>query len=272
MKNSGTLIGLGCTFLLAACGGGGGGSASSPVPPPAMPGEPGGLFSGTLEDCGAGCPIDTFAMIDDNGEWFMFFERYDVGVNWGRLTVSGSTFTGTRLRYDPAPSGHRDFGYPPSAPAVLDDPSQSDRSISGNFVERESIQGNFTLGPNSNTRFILDYDDQHAAGSSLATLAGMFSASDATGFSLTYTIDPDGTVSGSDSTGCMVTGNVTAVDPAFNLYRFDLSFAGCGSGAQGAYSGNGALLVSGAPGGENLYLFALSGDETRLVVLDLPRI
>ena len=274
---------LGSTLLfslaLGACGGSGGnrgGGSSSPPPPPQPPTQasPGGLFTGLLEGCGAGCPVETTAFVADDGEWFMRFGPFSNNVNWGMLSVDGSSFDGTRLRYGTeAPFGPpRDFGFPPTGPAVLDDPVQTERAVDGTFAERQTLQGTFVFNSQRDTTFDLAYDVQYDRDSSLATLSGMYSAADNSGFTLTYTIGDDGTLSGTDSTGCAVNGTAAVVDPAFNSYRFDVSFTGCGAGAQGPYSGNGTLVDSDAPSGESLLFFVLAEDESLLVVLELPRL
>lgn len=263
-------------LVFSACGGGGGSPppAAAPPPPPPVQASPGGLFSGLLEGCGAGCPIETTALVADNGEWFMRFGPFSNNVNWGQLSVSGSSFDGTRLRYGTeAPFGPpREFGFPPTGPAVLDDPVRTERAIDGTFAERQTLEGTFVFNSQRDTTFDLTYDPQYDRDSSLATLSGMYSAADTTGFALTYTISDDGAVSGSDSTGCTVAGTVAVVDAAFNSYRFDVSFSGCGAGAQGPYSGNGTLIDSDAPSGESLLFFVVAEDESLLVVLELPRI
>ena len=55
---------------------------------------------------------------------------------------------------------------------------------------------------------------------------------------LTITVNGSGNLSGSDSGGCIYSGNVQIIDSAYNIYRLNIRVANCGQ-FDGSYVGLG---------------------------------
>jgi hypothetical protein len=62
-----------------------------------------------------------------------------------------------------------------------------------------------------------------------------------TGASGSLTLSESGSLSGSDSYGCAYSGQITVLDPQFNLIEFSMKVAACGSW-NGTYRGYGAKV------------------------------
>jgi hypothetical protein len=62
----------------------------------------------------------------------------------------------------------------------------------------------------------------------LATAAGVYTASDSSGYTLTVTIHRDGQLDGSDTKGCTLIGSVDVPDPAVNYYSAIADATTCG--------------------------------------------
>lgn len=266
------VLGVLVLMSLAACGGGGGGgggntSASPPTTGPAPSVSPGGIFNGEVTGCSTVCPVNTIVLVAEDGEWVGLDPSFAAGANAGNLTVTGTSFDSDRQRYAGFASS---FGFPPTAPAPRDNPGDA-RSFDGTLAERSRIEGTFEHNGARNTILDADYQQVYDDDSSLQTLMGMYSVDDGAGFTLTYTIDAMGTVTGSDTTGCVVNGEADIIDGDYNMYRFTMEFTGCGvNGAQGTLTGLGALLPRAMGGGQEL-LFAVSSADA-MVTLRLPKL
>lgn len=126
---------------------------------------------------------------------------------------------------------------------------------------------------------------------SLATLAGVYTRSTVTGYTITLAIGADGRLSGGDTRGCVLNGLATVPDPGRNLYRLTAALTSCGT-LNGDYTGMGTLvdatamsswlrempplatggmhgsgIMHGGPmntiptGARNLFMFALTSDQ-----------
>lgn len=265
------MVGAAALAGLAACGGGGGGgggggnNVSPPPPPPVADVAPGGIFQGEITGCSSVCPVNSLTLIAEDGEWIGLDPDFTAGANAGNLTVTGDSFDSDRRRYVGFPAS---FGFPPTTPATRDAPSDP-RSFDGTITERSRIQGTLEHNGSRNTRIDATYQQSYDNDSSLQTLAGMYSVDDGAGFTLTYSLDANGVFTGSDTTGCLVNGEAEIIDADYNMYRLELDFTSCGAiGAQGIFSGLGALLPQ-SGGGEEL-LFAVTSADA-MVTLRLPK-
>jgi hypothetical protein len=75
----------------------------------------------------------------------------------------------------------------------------------------------------------LSYSDVYRRPASLATAAGVYTASDGNGYTLTVTIQSDGQLDGSDTLGCVLIGSVAVPDPAVNYYSAVADATTCGT-------------------------------------------
>lgn len=111
------------------------------------------------------------------------------------------------------------------------------------------LQGRFEFRDRK-YEFAFEPHPAYLQGLTLDALAGVYARSaveqdDAQ--MMTLTIDPDGTVTGSHSNGCILNGVATVPDPARNMVRLDVELSSCGGDASsrrwnGNYRGLGVLL------------------------------
>lgn len=223
---------------LAACGGGGGGS--DPVPS----GETGnnsdananGIWLGTLTVNGSDSDL---AGLFYKGELFFgstfgFGELYE-----GSYSVSGNQITGDLNVYD------ENYGS-----------RINTATFSGNVSEKSKITADYSSAASSGS-FSLDYDALYGRNSSLNVITGIFSFSDGTGYTLTITIQNDGTFDGSDTNSCAYAGTVGIVDPAINVYDVELTITdmmNCPA-PEGVYNGYAVLSDDISPN-DSLIVFA----------------
>ena len=109
-------------------------------------------------------------------------------------------------------------------------PNQCIGILSGTIVPRQSIAGTATF-PNVTAVMSLTFNALYYLPSSLATISGSY-VELATGTA--FTISSDGAVFGQDATtGCVINGTVSIINPSYNVYGLEVSYANCtGSSAQ----------------------------------------
>jgi hypothetical protein len=76
---------------------------------------------------------------------------------------------------------------------------------------------------------------------SLDLLAGTFTRTTSIGYTMTWSFNQSGQLTGSDSRGCVFNGTVSVPDPTHNLYQIDATVTSCGI-LDGSYQGRGTLL------------------------------
>jgi hypothetical protein len=76
---------------------------------------------------------------------------------------------------------------------------------------------------------------------SLDEVAGVYTRSTSSGYTITMTIGANGELMGSDSKGCVFNGTLSVPDPARNMYAIEATVSSCGS-LDGNYRGMGALV------------------------------
>jgi hypothetical protein len=89
-------------------------------------------------------------------------------------------------------------------------------------------------------RFDLAPSSAYSRSLSLQNLAGVYTRSDSLLVfqeTLTWTIDPDGSMSGAHSSGCSYSGRISIPNPQRNLARLDVRLTGC-RGRRGAWNGS----------------------------------
>jgi hypothetical protein len=116
-------------------------------------------------------------------------------------------------------------------------------------VSNGGLQGRFDFRDRE-YEFAFEPHPAYLQGLTLDALAGVYTGSaveqdDAQ--MMTLTIDPDGTMTGSHSNGCILNGVATIPDPARNMVRLEVELSSCGEAASsrrwnGPYRGLGVLL------------------------------
>ncbi len=93
-----------------------------------------------------------------------------------------------------------------------------------------TLSGQYAPGDFSNCQPLnLSYSDVYRRPASLAAAAGVYTASDGNGYTLTVTIHSDGQLDGSDTLGCMLIGSFAVPDPAVNYYSAVADATTCGT-------------------------------------------
>jgi hypothetical protein len=204
------LCGLAIASLVSACGSVSGTSGAS-APAAVNTISPGGIWQGT--DGNNNLPIE--GVITEDGA-FTFTESNGV-VYAGTITMSGETFTGTFQGYT------TDASTP-----FWDGTTHATGSVSGTVVQQSvltvSIVLTTDLGATSYDKVRLTFDTLYNAGASLTKVAGNYQDESGT----VYSIDAKGMVFGqSVTTGCVVNGQVSVVNAAYDVYNVTVTIANC---------------------------------------------
>src|SRR5690606_9236246 len=148
---------------------------------------PGGTWHGEMITEPGGCD-DAAGLITEDGE--LHIVTADAEQTVGTIRVSGSNFTATLTAY--AADGE-----------VFEQNGKNiiQGSAKGTFVARKTFAGSASLGGVPASQFLFLYDDLYERATSLASISGTYSKSDSTGYPQTYTITPNGSVTGSDTNG-----------------------------------------------------------------------
>jgi len=200
------------SLALTACGGGGGGDGDSPPasqsPPPPANQSVGGIWEGTDSDGDAiiGLVTETgaFHFLDPDGQGF------------GTATVSNGSQVAASYTYV------ADLGT-----TFVDGSTGATCTLTGTVVERVSLSVNSqctttrgTTGQNSAT---LAFNALYNRDASLATIAGNYND-----VGDVLNINSGGVVFEQDaSEGCILNGQVTVVNAAYNAYQVQFTVSNC---------------------------------------------
>jgi hypothetical protein len=249
VKHFATLALLG---LLAACGGGGYGSGMT-----VTNASPGGIWTGTDSISG----LAVVGLVDEAGEFH--FIRTD-GVQYvGQAMVSGNTVS---ANFD---------GYTPFGSTFPDNSTHGMGTLSGTVQERSSLSGNtmFVTDANStsNGTISLTFNALYNSGSSFSAIAGNYT-DPATGD--TVSVSSAGVIFSQDATtGCVVNGNVSIINAAYDAYAVSYTYGNCiGTAAvlNGVqFSGLGTLDINTNPVQAIIGVNGKSGAVSYAVVLTL---
>ena len=194
--------------LMVGCGGNNGGScgygssygsSGGCSGPAVITGD--GYYEGTLTGQGNAQALPVVAIIADNGDGTIAGQDgtyYRLNVSLPRNDVTGTYFG---LSQGP--------NFPNGTQAT---------SGSVSAVASPNLSGTLSDQTGATESLAFNFDPAYNLGSSLATLAGSWSYTAASGFSLTATIRPDGTFSANDSNNCTYSGAFGLIDPNFNAY------------------------------------------------------
>lgn len=208
--------------LATACGGSGGGGGSKPAVQNAAVG---GLWEGQTNISGLGV-YDLIGIIAEDGT--AYFLQEDGMMYWGKVTSSGNSISSTL-------EGAGIMGLP-----LWDGSDGGSGSASGTIHARASISANSTfttaLGSRTTAAIALNYYSLYDTGSSLALIAGNYA--DALGlYAGVLNITSNGVVfMENPDTGCDINGQVSIIDPSYNAYGIEFSYANC-TGANAVFNG-----------------------------------
>jgi hypothetical protein len=227
-------------LFLIACSSGGG--SDDPIE-----NESGGIWRGTVA-VADDSSYEAIGFISEAGE--LRFLRNDGEQTVGTIQTNGSVgnkaFSGSIKSYAPIGEVY-----------ALNGQASISLSVSGFIAPKSSFSGDVTYNGIASSTVSFNYDDIYERDSSLAAISGIYSLSDGQGITETYTITSDGSITGSDTTGCVSNGAIQVLDPDFNMYRISLVVSNCGI-VNGSYSGLAALLDDGGSVSDTLG-FSLTG-------------
>jgi hypothetical protein len=205
-----------CALLASSgCGGGDGGGFQAQPPPPANAAV-GGIWQGRL----ASGP-NVLGLVSEAGDFHF-------------LASDGVQYFGTVSASTNAVSGNF-TGYTAFGTTFQDGTTRGTGTLTGTVQERSSLTGSTTFttsaGTNATDSITLTYSALYERDSSLQTAAGTF-RDVVTGDILS--IDSNGVafMQNPSSTGCVVNGTVSIIDPQFNVYRVQYTYGNC----QGQYT------------------------------------
>ena len=225
-------------LLLAACGGGGGDG------PKVSNAAVGGLWQGQVTISGQG-EYDLMGVIAEDGRGY--FLQEDGVMYWGTVRSSGNKITSTM-------TGAGIYDLP-----LWDGSSSGTGSLEGTIQARASIAASSTfttaLGARTTATISVSYAVLYDDDSSLALIAGNYA--DFVGiYSGVLNISSNGDLFLQDpDSGCVMNGRFAIINPAFNAYDVQLSYASC----TGTYADFNGVTFSGLAvydkDWEELYLF-----------------
>ncbi|MBT8088936.1 MAG: hypothetical protein KJO01_01880 [Gammaproteobacteria bacterium] len=208
-------------FLIPGCGGGGGDAVT--VTQPIVNANGGGIWVGqTTDDSQPGVTQDFVGVTTDSGE-FRFLSLDTFGQFIGTFTVSGNAASGTGLGWAP-------IGFTWTDGTVL-----TSVSITATVTERQQFNGSWSTGTSESGTFTFAYSDTHQRTSSFSKLSANWFYTDGL-YSVTISIDQNGSISGSDTDGCVYVGDASIPDASVNTYAFDVTVMSCGP-FNGMYAG-----------------------------------
>lgn len=242
MKRSLAIFAAFAALMLASCGGGSPAPSGGSGPQQNEAVTVNGAFGGTYTVQGAGS-LNVLGAISQSGFGF-FADSHGFLYVLPSLSTSGG-LSGTLNGYSP-PGGTFPNSSPTAQFSVTGSADASGTSITGTFSS-SGESGTFSLSPLTMLK------------PSLAGMAGTYS-----GFyigsglaSVNLTIASDGTVTGSDGTGCTIAGKITAASGG--IFTFAAN-SGTGVDCAGQLTGiafeSGSDFAAGASSGTYLYVGA----------------
>ncbi len=197
-------------FLLAlaisACGGSDG---AGPNQPPVTNVSPGGIWSG-LDSSGR----DIVALITEAGRFH--FINDDLSQGSGTLTVTNGNHIDGSFQLVTL------LGF-----TFVDGTTSADCTFSGTVVERQTITASVdcttTAGLRTQVTATLAYEALYDRDSSLALVSGNYQ-----GVQEVLNIAADGAMFSQDAgTGCVVNGQITIINAAYNAYDVEFTYSNC---------------------------------------------
>lgn len=207
---------------MVACGGGGSSSSTTPTET-SVELLPGGYATeiAFLD----GSSVEAATLISPSGDFVVLVDFDDITIGNLRIQSNGSVSgSGTDFYLD------------------LDGFWQTQRgTLSGEVMSARKAMIKATA-PGYESRSTLERDDQYSdLGVTFAELSGTYIMQTTGVYRTSVTILADGTIAGSDETGCAFNGSVAIPDTQYNIYEVSYTAANCREPQRnGQYSGLGA--------------------------------
>lgn len=186
--------------LVSACGGGGGGNNT-----PVVNAKAGGVYTGSITPNGQPTQQVVAALVTESGEARLLT---DIGTVFSaQLNTNGNNVAGNFTGFTDSGT----FGNGRSKTAGM---------LAGTISERASLNANYSAEAGDRGALQLAFNGAvYNQPSSLATLAGTFGYTTNSGYSVSYSVQSNGVLNGSDNQGCTYAGNFSIADARFAVYR-----------------------------------------------------
>ena len=218
------------SLTLAACGGGGGGTSTPTSNPPPGTESAVGLWKGTITSTGSGQTQQALGTVTDDGQFHLMTAN---GVNYvGQMAASPGNFSMTMS------------GYVPVGQTFPNGAQNGSMSFSGTVTSSGMMSGTYSGAGESGT-FSMTMDPMGTRSASMQMVAGTYTRSNSSGYTVTMTVDSNGQMTGSDTQGCVFNGTVSVPFPAHNFYGMNMTVTSCGA-LNGSYNGMGTLVDANA--------------------------
>lgn len=217
-------------MLASGCGGGSGGTASSaPSGTTGKAAATAGIYKGTITSTVSGQATPVVAMVGEDGQ-----------TTW--MGTDGHVWSGAM----PMTGTHFDASLMGRLYAGATFPDGSTAGMWTLHVDHAGGQmsGRFE-GAGDTGQFSLMLSSMWDRPATLPTLAGVYTRSTWSGYTMTLAVGSDGTLAGVDSSGCAINGTVSVPDATRNMYAISAGVSSCGV-LDGNYSGQGTLLDASA--------------------------
>jgi hypothetical protein len=235
LKNIGLYMLFVLGFLSIIATGDGGEDVQLLPPPPAAPPSPSGLYDGQFTSTVTGLPVATnvAAIVSEDLNAHIFGGDLHYA---GTVATDGDVLSGTLTQFLGRQAGF--FGVDGTRNITLD-----------GSIDTTGLFGDYS-GADDEGRFNLNYLSLYEQSSSLDLASGVWTFSEAPSggfvYTVTLTIDSDGDLFGSDTAGCIFSGQLNIIDETRNAYGVTASVTACGE-FDGDYTGLAHSFDFGAP-------------------------
>ena len=201
--------------------------------------SPSGIYFGQITTTVGANPvsIDVTGIVSEQGDVQLLLPIDAQRHYAGMVQVDGTSLSGALTEYRGAEG--RFLGIDEIAAATLDGTVSTADSLVGDYSSTLD-EGRFTLG------YLLSYETD----SSLDLMVGVWTLDLAAAgggvYTVTWDIDANGVIFGTDTNGCVFEGNVSLIDTRYNAYRIAVDVTFCGA-INGEYSGLAYLEAVGGP-------------------------
>jgi len=233
------LIGIGFLSGLVACSNGGSDSNSNTPSPTATSAE--GLWKGTPSTSRTVGGV----VLDDGSYWFLYTAIGNPNVAAGLIQGNGTSQLGSFTS-----SNTKDFN--------LEGAGIRDATITGSYVQKNSLNGTITYSNGSTGSFTSTYNADYELAPNMNLIVGAYTGPIADGQTVTVTAASAGTLSGNSTDGCTFTGSFGPRTKG-NVFNVTVTFGG-GACSNGTDTVSGIAFFDAAT--QRLYSAALNSART----------
>jgi len=226
---------------LSACGGGGGGNSAGTGP---VPTNAGGIWEGSTFDDRTGLTFQAAGVVTENSGDGRFINEN--GIQFVLSGISGNNGAISATITAIAPFGS----------TFLDGTVLTLGTLTGNVVERQSLQGDWSLNTGETGSVTMGFDSNYYEGSDLSRTEGLWLDP----FGTTWDTSPTGEMFSQDSFGCVANGQISIIDQSYNAYDVAVTLSGPCGGIEGNYNGLAVTDTDGATA-NNVFVLQINNNE-----------